>query len=60
MVITATELVSDEGTVLLFGGTAENGEHVTFAVDHRPGWPLVEALDELGEVAVEVEDWAVL
>ena len=52
--------VRDEGSVLVFTGTAENGDRVSFGADHRPAWALYEGVLEEGEAEAEVESWQVL
>lgn len=52
--------VRDEGTVLVFTGTAENGDRVSFGADHRPAWALYEGVLEEGEAQAEVESYQVL
>lgn len=52
--------VRDEGSVLVFTGTAENGDRVSFGADHRPAWALYENVLEEGEAQAEVESWQVL
>lgn len=52
--------VRDEGTVLVFTGTAENGDRVDFGADHRPAWALYEGVLETGEAEAEVESYQVL
>jgi hypothetical protein len=52
--------VRDEGTIIVFTGTAENGDRVSFGADHRPAWALYEGVLEEGEAQAEVESYQVL
>jgi hypothetical protein len=61
--ITKEDLIHarDEGTVIVFTGTDENGDRVTFGADHRPATALYEAALEQSEpVCAEVDDHQVL
>lgn len=58
--VTVTGLVRDEGTVLVFAGTDENGEARGFVADHRAGWRIVDALDAGEEVVADVPGWALV
>lgn len=52
--------VSDQGSVVLFVGTSEEGKRVRFGVDHRMAWGLHEAVQAHGEIPAEVEGWQVM
>ncbi len=58
--VTATRLVADEGSVVVFEGHDDAGTYITFGSDHRPAQQIVEAIEEEGEARVEVPIWAVL
>jgi hypothetical protein len=58
--LTVTEIVRDEGTVVLFRGDRENGSPVTFAVDRRPAYDIANALAAGEFVEVEIESWQVV
>jgi hypothetical protein len=61
--ITKEDLIHarDEGTIIVFTGTDENGDRVTFGADHRPATALYEAALEQDEpVCAEVESWQVI
>jgi hypothetical protein len=70
MLVELAEFTRDEGTILVFAGNTEDGERVTFGVDHRPGGHLLDAMfdPETGQeteaynegIYVEVEPWQVL
>jgi hypothetical protein len=70
MIVEVAEFIRDEGTICVFAGNTEDGERVTFAVDHRPAQQLVDAMfdpDTGNETAaynegimVDVEGWQVL
>jgi len=52
---------SGEGTIQWEDGVEiENGDRVRFAGDWRPMRGLAEAVEEHGEVAVELEGWQIL
>lgn len=53
-VVTVTDLVSDEGTIVVFEGIDEDGTIVTFAADHRMAGGVKPGL------ACAVEQWAIL
>ena len=59
--ITATALVRDEGTIVVFEGEdEESGEVVTFACEHRPARDIAWAI-EVGEMPLcDVPSWAIL
>ena len=58
--ITVDQLLSDEGSVVVFGGTTESGRYVTFAVDHRMAEPLAQAVVMDEEAIAEIEPWQIL
>lgn len=64
MLVNVTEVVDDQGSIVLFGGTlTEDGRYVVFAVDHRMAQGLADALftGEYGEAPLaEVESWQVI
>lgn len=53
---TVTEILRDEGTIVLFG--TEDGRVI--AVDHRPAQGLVELLHDFGQVDVLAADFQVI
>jgi hypothetical protein len=60
--ITKEDLIHarSEGTVIVFTGTDENGDRVTFGADHRPAEALYEAALESGDpVTADVDEWQV-
>jgi len=57
MQVNVTEVVKDEGTIVIFGGTeVKDGRYVRFACDHGPAQDLMDALMEESPL-VEVESW---
>jgi hypothetical protein len=58
--VTVDQLLSDEGSVVVFGGTTESGRYVTFGVDHRLAEPLAQAVVMDGEATAVVEPWQIL
>lgn len=55
--VTATALVENQGTILVFEGVAdlEDGPViVTFAADHRPGYDIADAIAVHGEAVCGV------
>lgn len=59
MYVTITSVARDEGTVVVFNAE-HNDSAIKVAIDHRPAQGIVDALEEHGEVEVEVESWQVL
>lgn len=49
-----------EGTVWLFAGTDDKGNHVTFGVDHRQGIGMLDLLASEGPFPASVRHWSVL
>lgn len=60
MIVTATRVVRDEGTIVVFAGTDAQGDARRFGVDHRLAWDLADRIADEGEVACHVESWQVL
>jgi hypothetical protein len=60
MIVNVTDYVSNQGTVLVFEATTEDGRTIKFGADHRPGRDLVEALANHESVVAWVEDWQVI
>lgn len=59
--LTVTEPVEDQGTVVVFDGIESETDLVfTFAVDHRCAQALVEGLCDGEDVEVEIEAWQVI
>lgn len=58
-VLTVTELIADQGSVVLFKGVTDEGETLTFAADHRCAQALVEGLSVDDDVRVAVEGWQI-
>jgi hypothetical protein len=54
------EVLSDQGTVVVFQGVDDEGRTVRFAVDHRSAQDLADILYEDGPFPVAIEDWQVL
>jgi hypothetical protein len=63
LLVTVTEIRSPLGTIIVFLGTTEDDETVTFAVDHRMATPIIDHLldPEQDEPPVaSVPPWAIL
>lgn len=60
MEITVTEIVRDEGSVVLFRGLTDDGTAVVFACDHRPAQELLNGLLNDEEVVAFVEPWQIV
>ena len=60
MEICITEYVSDEGTVVVFNGTLNDGRRVAIGVDHRCAQPIVDELLDGFPANAVVEGWQVL
>lgn len=62
MEVTVTEIVRDEGSVVLFRGLTDDGAAVVFAADHRPAQAIVNALIEGDgdDVVCFVEPWQIV
>ena len=61
MRVIVTELQSDQGSLVVFAGTAqESGDPVMFACDHRYAQDLVEALENGDSPSAHVESWQLL
>ena len=61
MEVEVTQIVRDEGSVVVFMGTSlEDGRPVTFAADHRPARELINGLCNDEEVVAIVESWQVI
>lgn len=61
MEVTVTEIVRDEGSIVLFRGVTDDGSAVVFACDHRPAQDIVNALIEGDEdVTCFIEDWQIV
>lgn len=60
MHINLTQLVRDEGSVVVFEGLDEEGALVTFAVDHHIAQDLVNLLEAGEDPEVEVPEWSIL
>jgi hypothetical protein len=65
MLVNVTEVIRDEGTVVVFAGqeTGTGIRSIHFAVDHRLARDLIEAIadGEDGEAPLaEVEEWQIL
>lgn len=58
-IVTVDRVREDQGTVVLFHGTTEDGVEVTLGVDHRMAAGLAERLAD-GPVDCEVEWWQVV
>ena len=53
-------LLRIDGGIMLFHGTADDGDAVTFGVDHRPGNALIDALFDGDTPVCLVPPWAIL
>jgi hypothetical protein len=55
------EFARDEGTVVVFAGTDQDGGHVTFGADHRAAQDVISGIRDSddGQVVAEVEPWQV-
>lgn len=60
MEITVDQLLSDQGTVVVFGGTTEEGVYVTFAVEHGCAAALAQAVVMDEEAVAVIEPWQLL
>lgn len=60
VVETDLEAIQDQGSIVVFTGTAEDDSVVTFGVDHRPAHEVIAIVREEGELVCWVEDWQVL
>lgn len=60
MKVTVTEIVRDEGSVVLFRGLTDDGAAVVFAVDHRPAQELMNGMLNDEEVVAIVESWQIV
>lgn len=63
MEVTVTEIVRDEGSVVLFRGLTDDDTAVVFAVDHRMAGDIIEALingDGDESVGVIIEAWQIV
>jgi hypothetical protein len=61
MEIEVTQIVRDEGSIVLFQGTSlEDGRVVTFAADHRPAQELINGMLNDEEIIAFVEPWQVV
>lgn len=60
MEVTVTEIVRDEGSVVLFRGLTDDGTAVVFACDHRPAQELLNGLLNDEEVVAFVEPWQIV
>ena len=58
--VTVDQLLADQGSVVVFSGTTEAGEHVTFAVEHRMAAPIAAALTFDEEAIALIEPWQIL
>jgi hypothetical protein len=58
--VTVTDVVSDEGTTILFAGVTDDGLTVTFAADHPAAAAILEALRAGQTPVVDVPSWTVL
>jgi len=60
MNVTATRLVDDHGTIVIFEGMDATGEIVYFASDHRPAQAIADAIDLGEEPICEVPDYMLM
>lgn len=60
MEVTVTEIVRDEGSVVLFRGLTDDGTAVVFACDHRPAQELLNGLLNDEEVVAFVDTWQIV
>lgn len=60
MSVAVTRLVEDQGTIVVFEGTTENGNTIWFGADHRPAQDIADALQRGEAPEVEVEGWQVI
>lgn len=59
--VTVTDLVADQGTIVLLGGTDEHGHRVVFSADHRPADAILAAVISDDEpVIAAVPSWAIV
>ena len=60
MIVYANDIRADEGSIVVFEGSRDEGPNVLFGVDHRMAQGLAEIIEEEGECACEVEVWPIL
>lgn len=60
MEITVTDIVRDEGSVVVFLGMPWEGPPITFAVDHRPAQELINGMLNGEDVIALIEPWQVV
>lgn len=60
MEVTVTEIVRDEGSIVLFSGLTDDGGAVVFACDHRPAQALINGMLNDEEVVAFVDDWQIV
>lgn len=61
MEVTVTEIVRDEGSVVLFRGLTDDDTAVVFACDRRPAQDIVNALiDGDEDVICFIEPWQIV
>lgn len=59
IVVTVTELVQDEGSVVLFSGTDESGHQLIFGADHRAAQDLATALESGESPVAAIPGWSI-
>lgn len=60
MEVTVTQILRDEGSLVLFRGLTDDGAAVVFAVDHRAAQGLVDGMLNDEDVIAFVEPWQIV
>jgi hypothetical protein len=58
--IAVTQLLRDEGSIVLFQGIDSDGAIVNFGVDHRPARDILDAIEAGEDPVAYVPEWAIL
>lgn len=59
MVLTITKPFANHGSIIQFVGVDDDGNEYVVAVDHRPAYAVIEALEFGEEVRATVEPWQI-
>lgn len=60
MNLSVTRMVRDEGSIVVFAGTDDEGREVHFGCDHGPAQEVVERIIERGTVQVAIDSWQIV